>query len=136
MAEIEVDTSPFNRAIAVYAAGITKPVEAAITVAGKPEDYWFVWEAGSRKNPGPKTVRGAGGRIFSRQAPKGYVLKYRAEFIKWLLQEFKGAGRFPIHADIVKSVNRVAHQALALIKATVPIDSGALRDSMTVKEAQ
>jgi len=139
MPDIKVDDSKFQRKIALAIAN-PSPALAEITVEGKAKDYWGVWEFGGRnKEAGPRTRKGGDGRIYSRQAPKGYVFKYQRKFFQLLKEEYvrivKANRRPPTHAELAAAANRVTEQALELIKATVPVDTGQLQESIDMNEA-
>lgn len=141
---IEVDDSGFQTLLQTFAAGLEGKVEAEIVVSGKPADYWFVPEVGSRRgrrpwpNPRKKTTVGAGGRVFSRQAPQGYIRKFNAKFQQFLLEGYKKfvGDKLPTRALLVQAANYAAKQARVVIRGAVPVDSGELRNKIEVDEAR
>lgn len=142
--ELTIDSRQFD--LLVAAASRVRPVEAQIVTSGKPEDYWGVLEHGSRAGQAPwpqprkKTRFGAGGRIFSKQAPQGFVMHWASRFIDFLAEAYRKAadstGGAPLQDDLQGAVNDAAEKSLDLILRGVPVDSGQLRDSLKVKRGR
>jgi hypothetical protein len=140
---IDVDTSGFETLLTAAAADLVGKVEAEVVTSGKPADYWFIPEVGSRRgrrpwpNPRKKTVLGSGGRVFSKQAPQGFIRKFNARFQKFLVDGYKkfvGNG-LPTRAKLAQAATYAAQQARILIRGAAPVDSGDLRNSIEVKPA-
>lgn len=140
---IDVDTSRFETVLKAFADGATGEVSAAIVTSGKPVDYWGANEFGSRRgrrpwpNPRKKTTLGKGGRVFSRQAPQGFVFKFQQQFRRFLIDAYKQAtnGGLPTRAKLVAAANQAAQRARSLIRNAAPVDSGELRNSIEVDPA-
>src|SRR5437879_3654481 len=100
--DIDIDTRQFDLLIDAAVSGVdTGEVAVAITVEGEPAKYWGVLEFGSRRgrrplpNPRRKTTTGKGGRVFSKQAPDGFVFRFAGRFAKFLADAYArsiGAG--------------------------------------------
>jgi len=141
---ISVDTSQFEAVLRAYAEGFEGEVSAAVVTSGKPEDYWRSVERGSARgrrpwpNPRKKTTLGAGGRVFSKQAPTGFVGRFQKQFQQFLVDAYRevvGNG-VPTRAKLVLAVNRATEKARSLIRGAAPVDSGALKNSIEVKPAE
>lgn len=145
--DISVDTSKFERKIAL---AINQPsVLAEIRVQGRARDYWFVPEYGSKRgqrpwpNPRKRTVA-RGSRVFSSQAPRGYVFRFKSHAISLLRRGFKRAAQvkhaFPDHMALAASANQAATGFYQAIRSSVPIGnrktSGELLASITLKKAE
>jgi len=141
---VEVDTSRFETVLKAFASGVEGEVSAAIVTSGKPVDYWGANEFGSRRgrrpwpNPRKKTTLGKGGRVFSRQAPQGFVFRFRQQFRKFLVDAYKQAtgNGLPTRATLVAAANQAAQRARSLIRGAAPVDSGKLRSSIALKSAE
>jgi hypothetical protein len=130
--DIEVDTTRFERKIAFIAQQADALAE--VRVSGKPRDYWFVPEYGSKRgkrpwpNPGPRTVAAGAGRVFSSQAPHGYVFRFGGKIAAALRQRYKDIVRrkkaAPSHAELVSAANAEAERAVLAIKGAAPIGKG------------
>lgn len=142
--ELIIDSRQFD--LLVEAASKVRPVEAQIVTSGKPEDYWIVLERGSKEGQRPwpqprkKTRFGANRRIFSKQAPQGFVMHWASKFIDFLAQSYRkvadATGGAPLQGDLQSAVDDAAEKSLDLILKGVPVDSGALRDSLKVKKGR
>jgi hypothetical protein len=150
MKEIEIDTRGWERmlmGIERSLAKTDKPVEAEIAVTdAEAQKYWKPLEYGSAPgekpwpNPGPKTRRGKGGRIFSKQAPSGFVFRHVKWFVKFLREAYFSrlrAKNAPLtRAELADAANEAAGRAAELIRAGVPIDSGRLHGAIETSEAK
>jgi hypothetical protein len=141
---VDVDTSQFETVLKAYADGVEGEVSAAIVTSGKPRDYWGPNEFGSARgrrpwpNPRKKTTLGRAGRVFSKQAPQGFVFKFQQQFRRFLVDAYKAAtnGGLPTRAKLAAAANQAAQRARSLIRANAPVDSGDLRDSIQVDPAE
>lgn len=137
-----VNTSSFDRFVLRAGSRETGEVKADITIEGKPVNYWRVLEFGSKTvwpEPAEKTTRGKDGRIFSKQAPQGFIFRHAARIAQFLREAYIKRvhnNRLPTHADLVEAANEAGRKALELIHAGAPTDSGELRDAIKLKEAR
>lgn len=128
--------------------------QVGIVVEGAPAAYALVWEYGNLRQTqqGPKTVEGVNpnGEIvwLSAQAPSGYIQVNSPKY--WQIVETE-LSKVRFMADrptrrtrkqrsvylmeqIDKAGKRAAKGILNLIRETVPVDTGALRDAIRVAE--
>ena len=123
----------------------TEPVSATVeTKSDEVERYWPVLEHGSREGhrpwpkPRKKTVHGAGGRIFSRQAVGGFVAKNRRHFLQYLrdayLRHFARTKMPLTEAEARSAANEAASRAAALLKASIPVDTGKAKNSLFARK--
>jgi len=113
-------------------------VTSDIVAEGAAKKYALVWDAGAKgKQPGKRTVRGKGGRLFSKQAPTGYVARHVARIISFMAESIiKVIGQkrtVPNRRDLQTAVNQAAERGAALIEASAPQDTGRLKGSIRVK---
>src|SRR5690242_8176681 len=141
---IEIDTSGFDRFAELVQSTASKPVSAAIAVDGPAEAYWFVCEYGSAKgsrpwpSAGPRTVE-SGGRIYSSQARGGFVFKNANQFVKFLRDSYlhvQKNGQPVSGDDLVRAANEAASNALRLVIAGAPTDSGELKSDLRIVPAK
>lgn len=109
------------------------------------ESYWKVLEHGSAPNASPwpqpreKTRRGRGGRIFSKQAPQGFVHVHDEKFIRFLREEYARIARAknrPLTKQELESAAMTAtRRAQELIQAGAPMDSGQLKNSIKARRS-
>lgn len=143
--EVNVDSTAFE-AMLRGVQNLSAPVAADIVVDGDPKKYWAVVEHGSRRghrpwpNPRRKTTVGPGGRVFSTQAVGGFVMRHRDKFVAFLRDAFlkvmeKRKGRIT-RESVAEAANMAAEQALSLIRAKTPVDSGSLESSEKIVKAK
>lgn len=144
--EISVDTSTFDRLILQVATDSTGPIVGdVVTDSTAAEKYWPVLEHGSRPggrpwpHPRKKTVL-SGGRVYSRQAPGGFVGKRRSLFLRYLKDAFLAAVRAkrgPLNREeLAAAVNDALGLAKEQISSAAPVDSGQFHDSIDIKPAK
>lgn len=143
--EIEVDSSSFDRLIMRVMAESGEPVAASV-VTDDPEaqKYWHVLENGSATgskpwpDKGPRTVVRQG-RVYSSQAPKGFVHKNVTRFIRYLkdayLKRVKAKGAPLTRAELASAANEAAEQARNLIQAAAPKHTGKFARSIKIERA-
>ena len=128
MSTISVDTSAFQQFILKLQGDLQGEIASEIVVTGKAAKYWAPCEFGSRRggrpwpNPGPRTVA-SGGRVYSSQAPGGFVFKNRQRFITMLSEAYKANienGTFPTREHLIDAANEAGNEALELIKELQP----------------
>lgn len=77
------------------------------------------------------------GRIFSRQAPKGFVGRHSAKFINSLrdaaLKRIKARAGALTEEDLRAAASEAGRAAYDLIRAGTPVDTGRLKDSIEFK---
>lgn len=144
--DFQLDTRAFEARLRVIAAELAEPVTAEIVSVGPASKYAFVLEKGSAPGAAPwpepkaKTTKGKGGRVFSKQAPSGFIARHAKAFLKFLRdalhQRIRASKKFPDRDVFVAAANDAAEDALQLAKASAPVDSGALRDSLTIRKAE
>ena len=118
------------------------PVRGGVVSEGDAAAYALVWEYGNARQTkkGPKTVRGEnpdGESVWlSIQAPAGYIRVNEAEYIR-IIEDQLGAmdlGNLETGKDIRKAMTAASAKSAELIaeviKQFVPVDSGALRESI------
>lgn len=141
---VEVVTTGFDNLIRTYAQGVDEKIEAAVVMTGDAKAYWFIPEVGSRRgarpwpNPRKKTTTGRGGRVFSRQAPDGYIAILKPKFLQALTAAYKNivGNKLPTRAMLVQAANQAANVAKNLIRNSAPVDSGKLRSGIQVDPAE
>ena len=115
-------------------------LSVAIVSEGPPSAYALVWEYGNirQTKKGPKTTLGfdpeTGKRVWlTIQAPTGYVRMLTPIFRGILHQEIETVkwGRKDTKQQLVRALNRAAQHMVMKIKEYVPVDTGALKDSIT-----
>lgn len=119
------------------------PIAAGVASVGDAAAYALVWEFGNvrQEQPGPKTVQGTnpdGKTVWlSTQAPFGYV-RVNEPYFWQVIEERMARIDYDQHnaASLTKAFERAATdiaKAMARqIRDTVPVDSGALQDSIRV----
>lgn len=120
-------------------------VESGVQSVGPPASYALVWEYGNARQTkkGPKTVQGrnAAGQFtniwFSIQAPSGWIAINEPALWKVIEEEiakvhFEKGSIDSLKQELEKAYITISERALELLKATVPIDSGDLHDSLEV----
>lgn len=141
---IEVVTTGFDNLLKAYAQDAEGKIEAAVVMTGKAKAYWFIPEVGSRRgarpwpNPRKKTRLGRSGRVFSMQAPDGYIHILAPKFFQALTAAYKSivGNGLPTRAQLVRAANQAANTAKGLIRNSAPVDSGALRSGIQVDPAE
>jgi len=113
-------------------------VTADIVAEGEAAKYALVWDVGAKgKQPGKRTIRGKSGRLFSKQAPTGYVVRHVARIIGFMAESIiKVIGQkrtVPNRRDLQGAVNQAAERGATLIGASAPQDTGKLKGSIRVK---
>lgn len=120
-------------------AEIELGVMIEITSEGPPAAYALVWEWGNvrQTKPGPKTTLGInpnGERVWlTIQAPRGYIRVLTPQFhaiVKDELSSMKFTGKDK--TKLTQCAKRISKRMLTLLKDTVPVDKGDLRDSLRV----
>jgi hypothetical protein len=117
------------------------PVRGGILSEGNAAAYAQVWEWGNARQTkqGPKTVKSInpdGEEVWlSIQAPSGYIRIHEPEFIEIIQQKLSAADFGDLEADEIRNgMKKASLEAAAMIteiiKETVPVDTGALRDSI------
>lgn len=143
MGDIDIDTRQFDQFISAAIAGAdTGEVGVAITVEGDPVKYWGALEFGSRRgkrpwpNPRKKTTTGKGGRVFSKQAPEGFVFRFAGRFAKFLADAYErsigAGGSLPTREGLKSAATVAGKQALTVIAGAAPVDKGDLKKSLKV----
>jgi hypothetical protein len=120
--------------------GIDKPIRGGVAVYGSAAAYALVWEFGALKNVGPKTVMGANGRIFSKQAPEGYVGIHQDDLFDIVVAELKNAtivGRTPSETKLRLEIisDNISQKWARLISDSAPADTGDLRAQIQYVES-
>lgn len=139
--EMKIDSRAFDTFLQTAVDGIAVPVTTSvITKDADVERYWPILEAGSTPGQKPwpsaktKTLYGAGGRVFSKQAPQGFVSPYSALFVGYLTSALAAGNPLPTQAELRSMVNSAAAKVLAMLKTTIPVDTGKARDSLDTRE--
>lgn len=138
MPDISLDTRPFEAWIGARNRELgTKPMTADIVAEGEAAKYAVVWDAGAQgKKPGKRTVRGKGGRIFSKQARQGYASRQIPRILRYLVESFTALFRakkaLPDRIELQGAVNAAAERGAELIRASAPQDTGRLKSSIRV----
>jgi hypothetical protein len=147
MAEISVDTSSFENMLIRVAENLGTPVEAqVVTNSSAARKYWPVLEHGSGRgrrpwpNPRKKTMLGTDGRVYSKQAPDGFVHKHYTKFVDFLKRAYLrrvSAKQAPLtREEMEAAADEATWQAERLIHAGAPRDSGEFADSITAEKAK
>lgn len=121
--------------------GIPNTLSVGIGVFGPATAYALVWELGSNriKTPGPKTVWGTNRfgakKIFSKQAPKGYVFINSKKAQKIFYTALKGVQFDLSDMDTSKiklevAMDNAAQQIAGLMRQSAPVDEGTLRSGI------
>lgn len=142
-----VDTSNFDKFILQVVGTVGAPVEAQIvTTDPKVQKYWPVLEFGSgegqRPWPEPKThtVVGADGRIHSKQSPQGFIRRNGQRFYQYLTEAYVRRVQIlkrPLNrGEMVEAANDAAARSLELLRSSVPVKSGKLKNSLRVNAAK
>lgn len=115
-------------------------VSGGVGVFGSAAAYALVWELGSkRENTGPKTVWGVNRkgekRIFSSQAPEGYVGVISDEFWPIIEEEighlhFRGTKAKDIRLELEVVIDNAMQRIARIISDAAPVDSGDLRSQI------
>lgn len=144
--EIEIDTTSFDRLVlAVAAESSAEIVAEVVTDNPETEPYWPVLEHGSRPGARPwptprKKTTMRGGRIYSKQAPGGFVAKRFRDFLKYLSEAYIDRLRekqAPLsRAELIECANLATERAKAVIAAGAPVDSGKFKSSITMNPAK
>lgn len=129
--------------LAAVKAASKEVVRGGVVSEGDAASYALVWEWGNARQTkqGPKTVRSTnpdGEEVWlSIQAPHGYIRVNEPEFTQ-ILQTHLAAtdfGEWQTASDITDAIKKAsveaAKQITEVIKETAPIESGALRDSIS-----
>lgn len=104
----------------------------------------FVLEFGSKAGSKPwpqarqKTTAGPNGRIFSKQAPRGYVgvnAGKIAEFLRDALASRLGK-RLPSREVLRAAANEAISNAFSLLRAAIPKDTGGAAGSLEIEKAK
>ena len=117
------------------------PVRGGVASEGDASAYALVWEWGNARQTkkGPKTVLGInpdGKQVWlSIQAPQGYIRLHTSDYLDILEKELAEADFENLDAESIRLemklvCSRAAEKMAELIKDTVPVDSGELRDSI------
>jgi hypothetical protein len=117
-------------------------IRVGVGATGPAAEYAMVWEWGNvrQTKQGPKTVLGInpdGQQVWlTIQAPFGYIRVNTEKYWQIIYQEigkvnFDRSGR-EIDAQIRNASNRISERILEVIRDTVPVDSGELRDALRV----
>jgi hypothetical protein len=121
------------------------PVRGGVASEGDASAYALVWEWGNARQTkkGPKTVKGInpdGKSVWlSIQAPSGYIRIHEDDYIAILQKEladtdFSGVDAKSIRLSMELAASRAAEKMADLIRQTVPVDSGDLRDSIVAMD--
>lgn len=121
------------------------PIRGGVISEGDAAAYALVWEWGNARQvkKGPKTVQGTnpdGDTVWlSIQAPYGYVRIHEEQYVKMLEEElgdadFGGMGGDEILQALRKVSLLASNRCAQLIRETVPVDSGDLRDSIVAAD--
>lgn len=120
-------------------SNIEVAVEVNLTSEGPAAAYAYVWEWGNvrQTKKGPKTTLGTnpnGERVWlTIQAPKGYIRILTPAFHRIVRDELKKekfTGRDK--TKLSRAGKRISKRMLSLLRDTVPVDEGDLRDSLKV----
>jgi hypothetical protein len=122
-------------------------VQAGVASDGEAAAYALVWEWGNMRQKfiGPKTTLGLnpdGQRVWlSIQAPTGWIRVNEAQYWQFFEEEMaKAKFSSPSTGDISDELRGIARRAAKriceLMKDTVPVDSGDLRDSLEVVDPE
>lgn len=118
-------------------------VSSGVVAEGDAASYALIWEFGNvrQHKKGPKTVLGVslatGEQVWlSTQAPQGYIRVCEPIFWRYIREEIQnvqiGQGNLDATKKELKDMAmRVARKMQAELQRTVPVDSGALRESIT-----
>ncbi len=132
---------------AMAIASASEPVRAEIVTTDKEvERYWRVVDRGSVRDEKPwpdpksKTRIGRDGRVVTKQAPEGFVLRHLATvgaYLKEAIVKVMGNRKAPLtRGQVVEATNQAAEKAFELIRAGAPVDSGKLKNSLAVRKAK
>lgn len=115
-------------------------VTGGVGVFGSAAAYALIWELGSlREHTGPKTVWGTNRdgdrRIFSSQAPEGYVGVVSDEFWPIIVEElghltFRGTDSHSIRLELEVVIDNAMQRIARIIADAAPVDSGDLRSQI------
>ncbi len=143
--EISVDTRAFDSMLRV-ASEAQAPVQAEIFVNNEEvQAYWPILEFGGKasgpwKKPGLKTTTGPGGRIYSKQAPRGFIFRFRDKFLQFLRNAYEkrfAVKKLPLSkAELEAATFEAAQKATDLIREQVPRDSGKLLRAIRWREVK
>lgn len=117
-------------------------IRIGIGSQGAGSEYALVWEWGNvrQTKQGPKTVLGInpdGSKVWlTIQAPFGYIRVNVPRYWQIVYQEmgkvnFNRSGR-QIDTQIRRATKIISERILEIVKETVPVDTGQLRDSLKV----
>lgn len=120
--------------------GARPTIRMQIVVRGPAASYAFTWEWGRVDiNPGPKTLWGTNPdgeqAVMTKTAPSGFVRVNRAKYRQIIKEELQAV---PFHKLLLKAypaaikaaLGRAANRCGAIIAATAPVDTGALREAI------
>lgn len=121
------------------------PIRGGVASEGEAAAYALVWEWGNARQTkkGPKTTLGInpdGSQVWlSLQAPSGYIRINEPEYIAILEKElseadFKSLDAASIRAAMQLAAIRSSEKIAELIRETVPVDSGDLRESIVAMD--
>jgi hypothetical protein len=134
--KIEVDITQALSVLLQFGSAHGEEITAAIT---SDSDHWKACEFGSARgkrpwpNPGPRTTA-TSGRVRSTQAEDGFIRRHRAVFVGYLKAAALSHGPWT-RENLLSACDEATQQAAALIRKTVPVDSGELRDSIKTTPA-
>lgn len=140
---ITVDTRGFDQFLRAASSGTEPAVVEIYTNDADAARRWQILEYGGKpsgpwKNPGKRTRRGKGGRIFSSQAPEGFIarnLKLIIGYLRDALAAKIAAVKRPLTTKELRDVSiGPAQKATDLIRQSVPTDSGKLKNSIRWRE--
>ena len=140
---ITVDSRKFDQFVRAASSDTEPAVIEIYTNSKETAEYWRILEHGGKpsgpwKSPGKRTRRGKGGRIFSSQAPDGFIMRNLKTIIGYLRDalaaKFSSVKR-PLTTKELRDVALgPAQRATDLIRQSVPTDSGKLRNSIRWRE--
>lgn len=115
-------------------------VTGGVGVFGSAAAYALVWEMGSTRGyVGPKTVWGTNRdgerRVFSSQAPQGYIGVLSDQFWPIIEEElghllFKGSTSKEIRLELEVCVDNAMQRIARIISDAAPVDTGDLRSQI------
>ncbi len=122
------------------------PVRGGVASVGEASAYALVWEWGNSRQTqkGPKTVLGTnpdGSQVWlSLQAPFGYIRIHEPEYIQILEKELEAMDFDALDARDIRTAMELAairagEKMAALIRETVPLDSGDLKESIVAMDS-